>query len=294
MKRKYQIIIAKAVVFSILILTVLSLNGCKKGNTTGATDKKSLVFGFVPGPYEELFRKAIQPELEKKGYTVKIVVFYDSYTPYKALNTKEIDGMLTGHTRAMLFEAKRTNSDIYPLISVPTAPMGLYTKKLKAKNLDELKKQLKKGDVLTLCDDPTNLPRSLVFLEQTGLIKLRKDVDKSSYTEKDIVENPYGLVIKALNSGQLPRSLQDVSISAIWGSIAIDFHIFSTALALETLEQENINTIAIRKADLNSQWVKDVVSIVKSEEFKNVIENPNSQYKLFQRPDWYRKQWSNH
>jgi D-methionine transport system substrate-binding protein len=286
---KYRLIVIAA--FVIIVIVIIALFTRNRDNTT-IKKEKSLVFGFVAGPYSDLFRTAIKPGLEKKGYEVKIIVFNDPYVPYNALNKKEIDAMLTGHTRAINFQKKVLKSDISPLISVPTAPMGLYSKTLKSRNLIDLKKELKKGDIITICDDPTNLPRTLIFLEKLGLIKLKSGIDRNSYMETDIVENPYGLIIKTLNSAQLPRSLENVTLSAIWGSIAIDADIFSSNITLETIEQDNLNAIAVRIGDLNKTWVKDLVSVIQSEEFKNVIENPKNQYNLFQRPTWYIKEWT--
>jgi D-methionine transport system substrate-binding protein len=42
-----------------------------------APSAKKLVVGVAPGPYGDLFTKAIKPELEKKGYKIAIKEFSD-------------------------------------------------------------------------------------------------------------------------------------------------------------------------------------------------------------------------
>lgn len=78
-------------------------------------------------------------------------------------------------------------------------PIAGYSKKIKS--LDELQP----GSQIAVPNDPTNLGRSLLLLQQVGLIKLKDGVGLLP-TSLDIVENPKNLKIVELEAPQLPRS----------------------------------------------------------------------------------------
>ncbi len=75
---------------------------------------------------------------------------------------------------------------------------------LKIKSVDELAD----GSQIALPNDPTNLGRSLLLLQQQGLIKL-KDGTGLMPTVLDVVENPKDLKFVELEAPQLPRALDD-------------------------------------------------------------------------------------
>ena len=57
-----------------------------------------LKVGFCPGPYSDLWKKAIAPQLEKKGYTISYVEFSDYVQPNLALANKEINVNMFQHS----------------------------------------------------------------------------------------------------------------------------------------------------------------------------------------------------
>lgn len=269
-----------------VVLTVLAITGVQ------AQSEKNLKIGIAPGPYGDLFKVAIKPELEKKGYTVEIKEFSDYVQPNLALANKEISANLFQHGRYLKKFSTDKNLQLSELIQIPTAPLGIYSKKIKAKNIEELKKQLKKGDVVTIANDPTNLARALVFLQSAGIITIKGEIDVTKASEKDIDKNPYGLEIKPVEAAQIPRTLESVTIAVINGNYAIAAGIsLSTAILKEKLVEGTINLIAVRTEDLNKQFVKDIKQIVESEFFKTQIENQKYEFKSFQRPEWYVKKW---
>jgi D-methionine transport system substrate-binding protein len=197
------------------------------------------------------------------------------------------------HSRYLQKFSQDKNLQLTEVIKIPTAMLGIYSKKLTAKNADELKAQLKKGDVVTIANDPTNLARALVFLRDAGLVTIKKDIDPTTASEKDIAENPYGLVIQPVEAAQLPRTLESATISLVNGNYAIAAGIpLSTAIVKEKLVEDTINLIAVRTADVDKQFVKDIKEIVESEAFKTEIENPKYEFKEFQRPGWYVDKWN--
>ena len=277
-----------------VLLTVITLFASCKAKDSGAVSqsKKQLVFGFSPGPYSDLFKKGIQPELEKRGYSIKIIEFTDWVTPNIALANKEIDANIFQHTRYLKQFSKDKGLELSPVIAIPTASLGLYSKKLDAGNVDDLKAEIKPNCKVTIPHDPTNLARSLLFLEKQGLIKIKDDINPATASEKDIIENPYNLVFVAVDAAQLPRTLDSSELAVISGNYAISAGIrLSTAIAGESLSPETENIVAIRTEDLNNEYVKDLISVIRSESFKEVTENPEYDFASFQRPAWYVDQW---
>ncbi|MBN3136996.1 MetQ/NlpA family ABC transporter substrate-binding protein [Pectobacterium punjabense] len=245
------------------------------------SDPQTITFGVAPGPYGDMVNLAIKPELVKKGYKVVVREFSDYVQPNLALANGSIDANLFQHTLYLEKFAADKGLKISPLIIVPTASMGFYSKKIKS--LDELKK----GDVVTLSNDATNLARGLRFLQSMGLITIKADIDPTKASEKDILENPRGLVFKPMEAAQLPRTLDSVTASLVNGNFALASGMkLSSAIKLETLDENLKNIIAVRTDDLDKPFVKETKAIVESPAYAAVINDPALMYSQFQKPEW--------
>ncbi|MFJ5478770.1 MetQ/NlpA family ABC transporter substrate-binding protein [Pectobacterium carotovorum] len=246
-----------------------------------SSDPQTITFGVAPGPYGDMVNLAIKPELVKKGYKVVVREFSDYVQPNLALANGSIDANLFQHTLYLEKFAADKGLKISPLIIVPTASMGFYSKKIKS--LDELKK----GDVVTLSNDATNLARGLRFLQSMGLITIKADIDPAKASEKDILENPRGLVFKPMEAAQLPRTLDSVTASLVNGNFALASGMkLSSAIKLETLDENLKNIIAVRTDDLDKPFVKETKAIVESPAYAAVINDPALMYSQFQKPEW--------
>ncbi|RYC48195.1 MetQ/NlpA family ABC transporter substrate-binding protein [Pectobacterium zantedeschiae] len=246
-----------------------------------SSDPQTITFGVAPGPYGDMVNLAIKPELVKKGYKVVVREFSDYVQPNLALANGSIDANLFQHTLYLEKFAADKGLKISPLIVVPTASMGFYSKKITS--LDELKK----GDVVTLSNDATNLARGLRFLQSIGLIKIKADIDPTKASEKDILENPRGLVFKPMEAAQLPRTLDSVTASLVNGNFALASGMkLSSAIKLETLDENLKNVIAVRTDDLDKPFVKETKAIVESPAYAAVINDPALMYSQFQKPEW--------
>lgn len=280
---------------SLLLLLVIGLiAGCQSSQQSSQSQQpKKLVFGVAPGPYGDMIRYAIKPSLEKKGYTVELKEFSDYVQPNLALNNRELDANLFQHKPYLEKFSADKGLKLSPVINVPTAGLGIYSRKINATNESDLKKVLKPGDEITLANDPTNLARALRLLEKNKFITLKPSIDATKASEKDIDQNPYGLKFSPIEAAQLPRSLDSITLSVVNGNYAIAAGIpLSSAIIQEELSDELKNLIAVRTEDLDKQFVKDLKEIIESEEFKAVIEDPKHVFKDFQKPDWYTKKWN--
>ncbi|UOE75009.1 MetQ/NlpA family ABC transporter substrate-binding protein [Parageobacillus thermoglucosidasius] len=275
MKKQLSIILA-----FLLSFVILAACGNKETASNAAEDKekKELTIGATSGPYSDMVNKAIKPILEKKGYNVKVVEFSDYIQPNLALANGDLDANLFQHKIYMENFAKEHHLALSEVIIVPTAPMGIYSKKFKS--LDEITD----GSEIAIPNDPTNLARALLILQDKKLIKLDPSVNPLTVSEKDIKENVKHLKFKPIEAGQLPRTVESVDLAAVPGNYALAAKMKLTdALALENMPDDYRNRIVVNTKDLNKQFVKDIKEAVESKAFEQVIDK---EFKGFGKPKW--------
>ena len=236
-------------------------------------EKAEIRFGTTPGDFGDMVRDQIQPMLEKKGYKVTITEYPDYVTPNKALAENAIDINIFQHKPYLDGFKAEHKLDLTEVFQVPTAPLGLYGGKLTA--LD----QVKNGSTVSVPNDPSNFARALVMLNELGWIKLKGDVDPLKASKADIAENTKNIKLVEMEAANLPRSRQDVDFAIVNGNYAM-----SSGMKLtETLFQEPsfayVNWSAVRTADKDSKWVKDVTDAYNSDEFKSYAKTKFAGYK---------------
>ncbi|MFJ5622806.1 MetQ/NlpA family ABC transporter substrate-binding protein [Peribacillus loiseleuriae] len=270
----------------ILVVVVAALAACgntdseKSGSKGTSSESKEIKFGATAGPYSDMVTKAIIPGLEEKGYKVKIVEFSDYIQPNKALDNGDIQANLFQNTIYLENFAKENKMDLTALISVPTAPMGIFSNTYKS--LDEVKD----GATVTLPNDPVNAARALNTLQDEGLIVIDENTDPLTVSEKDITENKKNLKFQPLESGQLPRSVESVDIACVPGNFALAAKMdLLDALALENMRDQYRNVVAVQTDNKDSQLSKDIKEVVESEDFEKTIDK---EFKGFGKPGWMK------
>src|SRR5699024_8818004 len=179
------------------------LAACGTGESDGADEEKTTIqFGATSGPYSDMVNKAIKPLLEEKGYTVENTEFSDYIQPNNALHNGDIDANLFQHKYYYENFAEENDMELSELKIVPTAPMGLFSNKYNS--VDEIED----GSTITVANDPSNLARTLIMLQDEGLITIADDVDELRASIADIVENPKDLNFHEIEAGQLPRTVE--------------------------------------------------------------------------------------
>ena len=264
----------------VLLLAISSLAACggKESKESSGNESKEIKIGATAGPYSDMVKKAIQPGLEEKGYKVEIVEFSDYIQPNKALDKGDIQANLFQHSIYLETFSKENNLDLTGLITVPTAPMGIYSNTFKS--IDEIKD----GATITIPNDPTNAARAFNTLEDEGLIEISEDANPITVSEKDITENKKNLKFQPIEAGQLPRSVDSADLAAVPGNFALAAKMdLLSALALENMLDQYRNLVAVKTAEKDSQLAKDIKEVVESEKFESVIDE---EFKGFGKPDW--------
>lgn len=225
-------------------------------------EKKEIVFGTTVGDFGDMVKEQIQSELEKKGYTVKLVEFTDYVRPNLALAEGELDINVFQHKPYLDDFKKEHNLDITEVFQVPTAPLGLYPGKLKS--LEEVKD----GSTVSAPNDPSNFARVLVMLDELGWIKLKDGINPLTASKADIAENLKNIKIVELEAAQLPRSRADVDFAVVNGNYAISSGMKLTEALFQEPSFAYVNWSAVKTADKDSQWLKDVTEAYNSDAFK--------------------------
>ena len=227
-----------------------------------AKDPKELVIGTSAGPYADQIKLGIKPILEKQGYKIKLVEFNDYIQPNFALAEGSLDANVFQHIIYLNKFATEHKLALTDLVKIPTAPIAIYSKKHKSLN------DVKDGTTVALPNDPSNQARALVLLDQLGWIKLRDKFDPVRASEKDIAANVKKIKLIPLEAAQLPRSLQDTDYSFVNGNYALASGLkLKEALLTEKISANYINLVAIRTADKDKQFAKDLAAAYRSREF---------------------------
>jgi len=227
-----------------------------------AKDPKEIVIGTSAGPYADQIKLGIKPILEKQGYKIKLVEFNDYIQPNFALAEGSLDANVFQHIVYLNEFAAKNKLPLADLVKIPTAPIAIYSKK--HKTLDEVKE----GATVATPNDPTNQARALVLLNQLGWIKLRDKFDPVKASERDIAVNVKKIKLISLEAAQLPRSLQDTDYSFVNGNYALAAGMkLKEALLTEKISANYINLVAIRSADKDKQFAKDLAAAYRSREF---------------------------
>ncbi|MFZ6863029.1 MetQ/NlpA family ABC transporter substrate-binding protein [Undibacterium sp. Ji67W] len=243
-----------------------------------AKDAKELVIGTSAGPYADQVKLGIKPILEKQGYKVKVIEFNDYIQPNFALAEGSLDANAFQHIVYLTKFSTDNKLALSELIKVPTAPIAIYSKKHRSLN------DVKEGTTVALPNDPTNQARALVLLEQLGWLKLKANVDPVRASENDVAVNLKKIKLIPLEAAQLPRSLEDTDYSFVNGNYALASGLKLTeALAQEKISTRYQNLVAIRTADKDKPWVKDLEAAYRSREFLAVT---NQYFSGFAKPDY--------
>lgn len=248
-----------------VLLSALLLSSLVAHFPAQAKDPREVVIGTSAGPYADQVKLGIKPILERQGYKVKLIEFNDYIQPNFALAEGSLDANIFQHVVYLNKFATEHKLPIVPLVTVPTAPIAIYSKR--HKGLDEVKE----GSTVALPNDPTNQARALVVLEQLGWIKLRPGVDPVRASERDVAQNIRKIKLVPLEAAQLPRSLQDTDYSFVNGNYALASGLkLRDALKTEKISPNYVNLVAVKAADKDKQFARDIAAAYRSREFLEV------------------------
>ena len=259
----------KTLIVLILSFTaLLFVSSCSKKENS---EDNVVRVGFYADAHYQIWNP-IASNLAKEGVILELVSFANTRMPNQALNNGDIDLNAFQHHAYFNDEVKNNGYDIVPIADTFIVVMNIYSQKIS--NVSELKK----GDKVAIPNDPSNGGRALKVLEAAGLIKVKPEVgDLPSIS--DIIENPLGLNILAVEIGSVPSYLPEVACAVINAHVAIDFGLNPGS---DYIFQDNpsiysgnafVNLIAARMEDKDKEIYKKIIKAYQSEAVEEIYAN---------------------
>lgn len=256
-----------------LVLSLIAFGQLFSSAYAYNSGSKEITFGTTPGDFADLVRDGLTPELQKKGYKIRVIEFSDYVTPNIALAEGSLDLNIFQHKPYLDQFAKEKGLKLSTLAQVPTAPLGLYPGKLKNLNL------VKAGSVVSVPNDPTNQARALLILADLKWIELAKNINPLTVSLSD-AKPIKGIKIVQLEAAQLPRSRDDVDFAIINGNYATLSGLKLTDALVQEKSNLYVNWVVIKNADAQAAYIKDVNTALNSEGFKKYAKARFPGYKL--------------
>ncbi len=232
----------------------------------------TLKVGASPSPHSEILEQ-VKEKLKEENINLEIIEFTDYVLPNLALSNGEIDANYFQHRPYLEKFNKENGTDIVGVAEIHFEPLGIYPGKSTDLN------NIPNNAVIAVPNDATNEARSLLLLEELGIIKLNKEAGLNA-TLIDIVENPKNIKIFEIEAAQLTETLKDVDFAIINGNYAVDAKIVDSVLKTESREgqacKRYANLICTTYENKDNELVQSLVSALQSEEIKNFI---NQRYK---------------
>lgn len=255
------------------VLVVGALTGCgssKSESSEKKTDDKKITVAASATPHAEILEEA-KTLLKDKGYELKVKVFDDYVQPNNVVESGEFDANYFQHVPYLEQFNEEKGTHLVVAGKIHYEPFGIYpgTKK-------DLK-DIAKGDKIAVPNDTTNEARALLLLQDNGIIKL-KDGAGIKATVNDIEENPNNIEIVELEAAQVPRVVNEVAYVVLNGNYALEanYTVKKDALAYEKSDSEAaktyVNVIAVKEGNENSEKIKALVDVLKSDSIKKFID----------------------
>ena len=256
------------IILTIALLGVFAIISCEKSSNK---ENNVVRVGFYTDSEYQIWNPVVS-NLAKEGITIELVSFANTRMPNQALNNGDIDLNAFQHHAYLNDEVSNLGYDIVAIADTYISAMNIYSKNIS--NVSELKK----GDKVAIPNDPSNEGRALKVLEAAGLIKVKPEVgDLPSIS--DIIENPLGLNILAVEIGSVPSYLPEVACAVINAHVAIDFGLNPGS---DYIFQDNpsiysgnafVNLIAARTEDKDKEIYKKIIKAYQSEAVEEIYAN---------------------
>lgn len=250
------------------VLTGAILTGAFSVNVFADEDKTISVAASAT-PHAEILEQA-KPLLEEKGYELEVKIFEDYIIPNEVVESGDFDANSFQHIPYLESFNEEKGTHLVDAGDIHYEPFGIYPGK--KESLDDIEE----GDTIAVPNDTTNEARALLLLQDNGIIKLKEGVGLEA-TKNDIEENPHNVEIIELEAAQIPRVVQDMSYVVLNGNYALqaDYSVAKDSLAYEKSDSEAaktyVNLIAVKEGNEDSEAIKALVEVLKSDEIKEYI-----------------------
>ena len=239
--------------------------------TTDDPADKTIKIAASPIPHAEILGKAAEI-LKGKGYTLDIVEFDDYVQPNLVVESGEFDANYMQHVPYLDSFNAEQGTHIVNAGGIHYEPFGIYPGKKKSLS------DIAEGDSIAVPNDTTNEARALLLLADNGLLKLKEGAGLTA-TINDITENPYNINFVELEAAQVARVVGEVEYVVLNGNYALEagFSVGKDSIAYESSDsfaaKTYVNIIGVLEGKENSPKIKELVSVLRSDDIKNFIKD---------------------
>ena len=252
------------------LATVLAL-GTLAGNAVlvSAEDDKTITVAASATPHAEILEQAA-PLLEEEGWKLDVTVFEDYVQPNLVVDSGDFDANYFQHIPYLDDFNEEHGTSLVNAGGIHYEPFDIYP------GTKEDLSELEEGDVIAVPNDTTNEARALLLLQDNGVIKLKDGVGLEA-TARDIEENPNNVEIQELEAAQVSRVAEEVAFVVLNGNYALQagYSVSKDAVAYEKSDSEAaqtyVNVIAVQEGNEDSDKIKALVDVLKSDEIKDFI-----------------------
>lgn len=261
------------VLTGILATGILAGCGVSKEDSAASdsvnADLKVIQVAASATPHAEILEEA-KTFLIEKGYDLEVTVFDDYVQPNEVVESGDFDANYFQHIPYLESFNEEKGTHLVNAGGIHYEPFGIYpgTK-------DNLK-DIEEGDKIAVPNDTTNEARALLLLQDNGVITLKDGVGLEA-TVNDIAENPYNVEIVELEAAQVARVVDETAFVVLNGNYALEagYSVSKDSLAYETSDSEAaktyVNVIAVKEGKEESDAVKALVEVLKSDDIKTFI-----------------------
>ena len=217
------------------VLTGVLVAGTLSTGVYAKDDDKTITVAASATPHAEILEEA-KPLLEKEGYDLEVTVFDDYVRPNEVVESGEFDANYFQHIPYLDQFNEEKGTHLVNAGGIHYEPFGIY-------------------------------PGTKDSLDGAGL----------NATVKDIAENPHNVEIVELEAAQVARVTGETAYVVLNGNYALEagFSVGKDALAYEKSDSEAaktyVNVIAVKEGNENSDKIKALVDVLKSDEIKDFI-----------------------
>lgn len=236
--------------------------------TQAAPYIKTIRVGVVAGPEEEL--AVIAKNVAKsQNVNIELISFDDYNIPNEALASKDIDANAFQTVPFLNAQIKNRGYKLTVLGKTWAEPLGFYSHKIKDI------KDLPDGATIAIPNDPSNMGRAINLLAKHGLIGLGKKAPTIPGLG-DVTGNPHHFKLLDLDASQLPREIDDVTMTAINTNFLIPSGIDPKSALIKEERADNTpydNILVIRKGEENLPEMHILLQSFQSEAVKKAMED---------------------
>ena len=256
----------KKLVSLLLALTlVLSLTSAL------ANEKISII--ATENPHAQIL-ELIKPDLAALGYDLDVTVVSDYVVENPATSDGSVQANFFQHVPYLnsYNDSVDEANKLVGVVFTHFEPLAIYAgTKASLEDVAE-------GDKVAIPNDPTNLNRALLLLQDAGLIKLPEGTSlESNCTVADIMENPHKLDIYEANAELIPGLRSDVAYAVINGNNAVLAGLIPYTDGLyaegpESLSAKGyVNLIAVRPENAETPWVEALKKVIYTQKVYDLI-----------------------